>query len=111
MTVRSNREHVDEVCRRLDQEVEARFAEVDATFNGVDERLQGMEEKVAKLEGMLRGAPPATEGGLDEKRKHTLVFGGWLRDTQRKIILDEVNEALERLNLRRLTDQAPFNGT
>eukprot|EP00439_Symbiodinium_sp_Y106_P053807 s1247_g7.t1 len=105
--VRSNKEHVDEVYRVLNQKMDARFASVDSTFQGVNERLQNMEGKVARLEGLLRdGAAP--DSSLDEKRKHTLVFGGWQMDTQRKVIVGEVTEALERLGVKGLTDQAPF---
>ena len=102
--VRSNKEHAAEMCRSLDQKMEARFAGVDSTFKGVDERLQGMEDKVARLEGLLRAGTGA-EDHMDEKRRGTLVFGGWHMDTQRKVTVGEVTE---RLNLKGFTDQAPF---
>ncbi|CAE7264184.1 DHX57 [Symbiodinium sp. CCMP2592] len=107
--VKHNRDHVEQVCQALETKVDARFSQVDATFRDMTDKIQGMEAKVQRLEGLLQGGARAGPiDDMDEKRRATLVFGGWNPDTQRRTILNEVEEALTRLNLKQYTDKAPF---
>ena len=51
--VRNSKEHVDSVCRALEERVQEKFQGVDRTVGDVNLRLQGMEAKVERLEGLL----------------------------------------------------------
>ena len=73
---RNSKEHVDSVCRALEERVQEKFQGVDRTVGDVNLRLQGMEAKVERLEGLLKGVggPPAGTD-LDEKaEKHIGVL-------------------------------------
>ncbi|CAE7911667.1 unnamed protein product, partial [Symbiodinium necroappetens] len=62
-------------------------------------RLLG--DRLRKLEG--QGGP-----GLGEGKKHTLVFGGWGRQTRRHVVLHQLSEVVEKLKLRPVLDELPF---
>ena len=92
----------------------------------VQERVGGLEAKRAdfesKLEVLEKGLQDLTNlvksgagngargdgGDTEERRKHTLVVGGWPKDSRRKVILKDPSEALQALRLTDRIDQEPF---
>ena len=98
--------------RGLDEKYEQRFLKVEQGCEGLFGKVSDMDSRLTRVEELLRsgaGVASSGDGGsLDAKRKFTLVFGGWNQDTQRRVIVSEVEEALDRLDLRRHLDNSPF---
>ena len=55
------------------------------------------------MQGSLKGG-----GGEGDRRRHTLVFGGWERDTKKDKLLAELNQAVRGLSLSSKTSEQPF---
>ena len=99
---------------------------MDSKINGLDDRVDRMvaaseqaEKRIAKLESQLaelvsHGVPPGPPGlggrrpGGEERRLRTLVYGGWARESRRKVILEELQEAVASLGVADLLDDSPF---
>ncbi|CAE7504171.1 ANKRD50 [Symbiodinium sp. CCMP2456] len=103
--VKETREQAHDMVKALDRKVETKLSAVGDQMQAMNERLRGVEEKLTRLEDGRRGG---TSGDMDERRRNTLVLGGWNMDTPRGTILAEVEEALEKLGLAKFTDSRPF---
>ena len=79
-----------------------------------------LETKVTQLETALQELAGAVKnnhsgggrlpgsGVADDRRRSTLVIGGWPRDSRRQDILRELKEAVQKLGLSDLVDQEAF---
>ena len=89
--------------------VEQHIGELSGHHDELQTRVVQLEGALAELTKLVRdgrGAGlPKTD---DERRKSTLVVGGWPRESRRQDILDELREGLKQLGLARDHDQAPF---
>ncbi|CAE7776695.1 unnamed protein product [Symbiodinium sp. CCMP2456] len=103
--VGETRAQAHDMVKALDAKVGCKFAAMDDKMCSVSERLKSVEDKLARLEEAprWRGA-----GDAEERRRSTLVIGGWNMDTPRRTILAEVDEALDKLDLTRFTDAKAF---
>ena len=110
--IAASQEQTTGLLRRLDEKYEQRFLKVEQGCEGLLGKVSTIDSRRTRVEELLRsggGVASAGDGGsLDAKRKFTLVFGGWNQDTQRRVIVSEVEEALDRLDLRRHLDSSPF---
>ena len=110
--IAASQEQTTGLLRGLDEKYEQRFLKVEQGCEGLLGKVSTMDSRLTRVEELLRsgaGVASASDGGsLDAKRKFTLVFGGWNQDTQRRVIVSEVEEALDRLDLRRHLDSSPF---
>ena len=115
----ASQQHLDVALGRLEHTM-------DSKINGLDDRVDRMvaaseqaEERIAKLESQLaelvsHGVPPGPPGlggrrpGGEERRLRTLVYGGWARESRRKVILEELQEAVASLGVADLLDDSPF---
>ena len=106
---------LDKAVQDMESKIETRVSGVEGQMAELKERGTAMEGRVETLEAALRdlsqmvkdGKVPGDKGDA-ERRKSTLVFGGWLRDSRRADILAELKEAMERLGLVAECDTPPF---
>ena len=87
---------------RLDK-VEATIQDQGSTMSEVQRELQSLQDRLAKVE---QGGVSASGSGPD--RKWTLVFGGWLPDTRKAILLHQLDGALQGVKVKHLLDTDPF---
>ena len=106
--IEANRAHSEDLFRGLEAKCEDRFHALETKGAGVDEQMKSMDARLERLEELLKGGSRPAETTLDAKRRYTLVIGGWNQDTQKRVILGEIDEALQRLQLTKLTDTPPF---
>ena len=83
----------------------SRIERLESSVTSVDDTVKGLS---ARLEAVEKKLPGSSAAGLDDKRRHTSVLGGWERATRRGTILSEVEEALRGLELLQFTDTKPF---
>ena len=113
------REQLDAAIGDLESRTLARVDAVQDQVQGLAGRQTDLEAKVESLEkgltelaDLVRKGPmqsgPSTQDGLDEKRKTTLVVGGWPRDTKRRLILHDLQEAIQALQLGHVITEQPF---
>ena len=108
--LQANRQHMDSMLHAFDQKNEARFLANEAVSHDLGDRVQKLESAIATLTKTIQdqGAPAGkTSGGLADRR-FTLLFGGWNRDTRKKLILDQLEDGLKALQLRGHLDSEPF---
>ncbi|CAE7579342.1 RTase [Symbiodinium sp. CCMP2592] len=109
--VAANRTHLETALTSLEERVAERIKNTEIRQDNVEERVGAVEGRLEKIEQLLRqpgGRPTASAGDMDDRRKFTLVFGGWRQDTPRRTIVAEVSEALRRLDVAQHTDSEPF---
>ena len=108
---------LDGAMKDMEGRFDARVAHVEgqvATLTGQNAALEtkvgDLEAALQELSGLVKaGTRRPGEGGADlDRRKGTLVIGGWPRDSRRQTILKELGEAFQKLDLQDLVDQAPF---
>ena len=107
--LQANREHAQSLLDGLEAKHGARLDALDGGMARVTSGLEGLEAKVARLEQDLRaGSRMGSEDSLQDRRRSTLVLGGWEQDTKRSRILNEVQQALKGLELEDLLSDRPF---
>ena len=106
--IEANRAHADDLFRGLEAKCEERFRALEQRGDTADQHAQKVDERLDRLEELLRSGVPQGDSSLDAKRRYTLVIGGWNQDTQKRIILGEVEEAIQKLNLKEQIDNPPF---
>ena len=71
-----------------------------------------MAMRLQKLEAQGSGSTASMSTVMDsttaERHRFTLIFGGWPRDSQRKVICDQLHQSLIDLGVARLTDNPAF---
>ncbi|CAE6963578.1 unnamed protein product [Symbiodinium sp. CCMP2592] len=100
----------------MEAKVELRVAGVEKQVVEAQERSAVLETKVEQLEAALKdltqmvksGQGPRNLGDDVERRRSTLVFGGWPKDSRRVDILADLKEALPKLGLATECDESPF---
>ena len=100
----------------MEKKVDQRVAAVEASVGTLTGQNESLQSRVAELEGALaeltklvkEGKGVAVAKGEEERRRSTLVVGGWPRESRRHDILEELREGLKYLGLEREYDQAPF---
>ncbi|CAE7195220.1 unnamed protein product [Symbiodinium sp. CCMP2592] len=102
----ANRTHAQGLLDALEVRHGQRITALEQTVTGVDTTVRDFASRLELVEQQLKQG--VSSGGLDDKRRHTLVIGGWERDTRRGTILSEVEEALKQLKLMDLTDTKAF---
>ena len=65
-------------------------------------RLQKLETQ--GVPGSTASVSTAMEASNPDRHKFTLIFGGWQRDTPRKLITDQAHKALQEVGVARFTD-------
>ena len=106
--IEANRAHADDLFRGLEAKCEDRFQILEKRGDGVEEHIKIMDTRLGRLEELMKAGGTTVDTTLDAKRRYTLVIGGWNQDTQKRVILNEVDEALQRLDLQKLLDTSPF---
>ena len=106
--IEANRAHADDLFRGLEAKCEDRFQLMDKRQDSMEERAKQVDARLDRLEGLLRAGVGDADATLDSKRRYTLVIGGWNQDTQKRVILGEIEEAVKRLDIGALLDSAPF---
>ena len=103
--LKANREHSQGLLDALEQRQATRFLSIERTVEGLEYTVEGFDARLRSVEERLqKGIPKDDEG----RRRWTLVFGGWDRDTRRATILAELDQAMHKLGLRDDLDEAPF---
>ena len=87
---------------RMDK-VEETIQTQGATMAEVQRDLQALQDRLSRVE--QSGAP---SGGSGPDRKWTLVFGGWMPDTRRAILLHQLDGALQGVKVKDSLDTDPF---
>ena len=110
--LQANREHAQSLLDALERKHGDRLDRLDAGVSRVTAGLEGLEAKVAALEKDLRsGSRWGSEESAQDKRRNTLVFGGWEHDTKKGRILQELQQALTGLELEEhMSDKAFTTG-
>ncbi|CAE7281359.1 R1A1-element\ORF2 [Symbiodinium sp. CCMP2592] len=101
---------VDKAVHRLEKTLETRLAEVDSRAEQMDARVGALEKQIEELLQQGAGMPKFQGLGGDDgaRRARTLVYGGWPRESRRKVILQELQEHLDTLGVASLVDHEPF---
>ncbi|CAE7294337.1 unnamed protein product [Symbiodinium sp. CCMP2592] len=105
--LQANNSHSESLVNALEERQNARMAGMEQATKGLATTVEGVQERLAKLESLIQRGPPSVKPD-DERRRQTLVFGGWERDTRRQTIVMEVTEALTRLGLTTSVDESVF---
>ena len=78
-------------------------------IKGVQLEQQSMMERLRKLEiGASTSGSSTAEPVNVERHKYTLVYGGWARDTPKRIIIEQLHSALKELGVAAHTDNPCF---
>ncbi|CAE7265287.1 lolT1 [Symbiodinium sp. CCMP2592] len=112
----AQQKQLDQAVQDMENKMEIRVAGVEKQVAEAQGRSEVLESKVEQLETALReltqmvkeGSGPRHLGDDSERRRSTLVFGGWPKDSRRMDILSELKEALMKLGLQADCDEAPF---
>ena len=90
--------------------VEGQVATLTGQNAALETKVGELEQALQELAGAVKaGAHKPAGGNLDsDRRRATLVIGGWPRDSRRQTILKELGEAFRKLNLQDQVDEAPF---
>ena len=107
--LQANREHAQSLIESLESRHGARLDRVDQQIQDVSSGLQGIEGRLLALEREVRSdRRSSSDDGFAERRRTTLVFGGWERDTKRDKILGELRQAFKGLELESKLSDTPF---
>ena len=88
--LQANRTHAEGLLNALEERQAARFLAIERTAEGVEYKVESFESRLKAVEQKLqRGFP---QGEERDRRKNTLVFGGWNPDTRRDTILSELRQ-------------------
>ena len=111
---------LSQAMKEMEQRVDARVSQVEGQVANLTGQNVALETKVTQLEsalqelagvvknGSLAGGRVPGSGVADDRRRSTLVIGGWPRDSRRQDILRELKEAVQKLGLSDLVDQEAF---
>ena len=108
----SNQGQLDMAVKRLEDKQKAmlqmlhhRIDETSTKLDNVESREEDFEKRLSKLE---QGG--STRAGSDSSAasRQTLVFGGWGKDSRRQTILQELDAAIGRAQIRTALDEDPF---
>ena len=108
--MKAQKENLDGMIALLEERTNSRIEQVDLKTEAVNARVQSLEDKMSAMQSqlteVLRGGRP--RDGPEGDRRLTLLFGGWERDTRKPVILQQLNEAMDQLNLKGHFDSEPF---
>ena len=111
---------LEKAMKEMEARVDCRVTQVEGQVAALAGQNGALESKVAGLEAALQELAGAVKEGRAhgsrasedevgaERRRSTLVIGGWPRDSRRQDILRELNEAIQKLGLKDSVDQEPF---
>ena len=106
--LQANRAHAQGLLDALEKKHGGRLDKLESGADKLAGGLQGVEERLSALERDLRQGVFVKGDGNEERRKTTLVFGGWERDTKKETILKELRQALDGLDLYGKVSEDPF---
>ena len=108
--MRAQKDNLDGMMGLFEQKTNEKFEKVEQRADQMDNRVRAVEERMVQMQEQLNQAlrGDRVKGGAEVDRRMTLVYGGWDRETRKSTILQQLDEALEQLNLRCLLDGAPF---
>ena len=101
----------------LEAKSSERFKGLESKLSVQETRQEGVEGALKELQGRVRaleegstsaGSESGDRSGLEQRRKLTLVIGGFERDTKRHFILERVKGMLSRLDVKSDLDEEPF---
>ncbi|CAE7726001.1 pol, partial [Symbiodinium sp. CCMP2456] len=105
------REHEAKTDQRVGL-VEASVAEITGQHAALETKVESLEKALQELTVLVKQQPTGLGRRLpaddDERRRGTLVLGGWPRDTRRADILKEVQDSIKRLGLQKDHDEEAF---
>ena len=115
----AQRENMNAALQGLEERQEARFQKIETTVveHGgkmalCNKTLEDLQHRVERLEKQPTGlsSSSTTSGGSEEARRNrlTLVVGGFGKDTRRAEILAKIEEMLNGLGLKDMTDTEAF---
>ena len=116
----AQQDQLSQAMREMETRVDARVSQVEGQVATITGQNVALEAKVTELESALQELAGAVKSGQAggargqgagtgaDRRRSTLVIGGWPRDSRRQDILRELKEALSKLGLADLTDQEAF---
>ncbi|CAE7832402.1 unnamed protein product [Symbiodinium sp. CCMP2592] len=105
----SNQSSVDKAFLRMEKSLDSKLGEFEGRVSGIDDRVGALEKQIEELLRRDRAGEPVGGGRDDaDRRARTLVYGGWARETRRKIILDDLAGLLSSLQVSDLLDSDPF---
>ncbi|CAE7311616.1 unnamed protein product [Symbiodinium necroappetens] len=108
--LQAQKENLEGMMALFESRTDDRFKHVEARATSTEERVSLLENKIEKMHDQLANALQGRGVGRggEPERRFTLVFGGWGRDTRRQTILQQLEEALDQLNLKQHLDASPF---
>ena len=122
--LRGLRDEIKEGDSKLLAEIQTQkkdIGDLKARAEGVDDRLRRLEQagekgtspdildRIQKLETAGGSSMASTgEPAGAERHRFTLIFGGWKKDSPRKLIVEELHAGLQQAQLSHLTDYPGF---
>ena len=105
--LKANREHAQGLMDALEARHAGRLDALEGDMSKIQGGMGSIEKRLEALEkgAQARGWEPR---GTEARRRQTLVFGGWDRDTKREKVLRELQEAIEGLGLEQLVSEEAF---
>ena len=61
--------------------------------------MENLEQRLTKAEGHLTSSMGSTQWTETDKKKHSLIFGGWPEDTPRDVLIPDLWELLHKVGL------------
>ncbi|CAE7737318.1 unnamed protein product [Symbiodinium sp. CCMP2456] len=103
--LQANREHTEGLVKSLEERHDARISEVETVTRTLSDSMDSLQGRLTRMEQLMKGGGQVLG---DERRKQTLVFGGWDRDTRRNVITRELTEAFVKLHITDQVDEEVF---
>ena len=106
--LKANREHAQGLLDALESRHACRLEALEDGASKFQKGISGLEERLAALEKAVQGQGHGGSAEAETRRRYTLVFGGWEKDTRKDKVLRELQEAISGLGLNRLVSEPAF---
>ena len=101
----ANRAHAQGLLDALEERQGERFMTIERSVGIVQHHVGNLEDRLAAVEAKMQHGLPKDQ---PERRRWTLVFGGWERDTKKSTVLAELQQACSKLMIEKEFDEPPF---
>lgn len=101
---------VNKAVQRLEKSFDERFELVDTKASRMEERVEALEKQIEEMlrQGAMTPKFQGLAGDDSARRARTLVYGGWPRETRKKVILEDLQGFVKTLGVQDLLDHEPF---
>ena len=106
--LKANRKHAQGLLDALESRHACRLEALEDGASKFQKGISGLEERLAALEKAVQRQGHGGSAEAETRRRYTLVFGGWEKDTRKDKVLRELQEAISGLGLNRLVSEPAF---